>query len=185
MNDFVSALVYMENKALKETVKALQESNAKLLLEGLELIDQIKSMRDESVSLPEDVAGLVKVHRSKDDGTLTGGFHRATADTIEAQAAENARLTEENQLMAASLDEEERKHGLSTNGGMWRFWSQQLREYHEKSASRQSDLARLTERDKMLTEAWPRWRCMLLDESPIPGAAIKEIDTALADANKG
>lgn len=76
--------------------------------------------------------------------TAAFGDDWPTPATIEAQAAELARLREENALMAASLDEEERKHGLSTNGNMWRFWSQQLREYHERRAKERAALTHPT-----------------------------------------
>ena len=69
---------------------------------------------------------------------------KSQSATIEAQAAELARLREENAIMAASLDEEERKHGLSTNGNMWRFWSQQLREYHDRRAKERAALTQPT-----------------------------------------
>ncbi len=37
----------------------------------------------------------------------------------------------------------------------------------------------------MVRAMWPRWRAMLLDESPIPGAAIKEMDAAFAALSSG
>lgn len=61
-------------------------------------------------------------------------YEKARATEADLRA-EVERLREENALMAASLDEEERKCGLSTNGGMWRFWARQLREYHARRAA--------------------------------------------------
>ena len=54
---------------------------------------------------------------------------------------ENERLREENAIMAKALDEGEQKHGLSTNGGFWRFWSEQLRKYHQTRASERAALS--------------------------------------------
>ena len=81
-------------------------------------------------SNPECGAELV-IRRDKDEAYSAWNRRATEADL----RAENERLREENALMAASLDEEERKCGLSTNGGMWRFWARQLREYHARRAA--------------------------------------------------
>ena len=134
--------------------------------ECCEYAARIRSAIVPAPAVPDDVAETAKRLREATftKGRMRGGvggqtieasmrstFHEVSAwdldvaaDTIEAQAAELARLREENAIMAASLDEEERKHGLSTNGNMWRFWSQQLREYHDRRAKERAALTQPT-----------------------------------------
>lgn len=121
---------------------------------------------------------------------------KATRDALEAQAAELARLKEENALMAASLDEEERKHGLSTNGGMWRLWSQQLREYHDRRKKERDahtaaqpapdavadDMAELLKkcRDRISTDADAFFKAGRISRAITCDVLLDRIDAALA-----
>lgn len=42
-------------------------------------------------------------------------------------------LLERIDLMSKALDLEEREHGISTNGGMWRFWAQKADELAKRN----------------------------------------------------
>lgn len=57
----------------------------------------------------------------------TGGerphaWQKRVNDHMRAQAAEIARLTAERDELAGALDAEEMKHGITSNGNMWRYW---------------------------------------------------------------
>ena len=70
-----------------------------------------------------EIAAMVRVHRSKEDGTMRGAFHRETADMIEAlsaqlAASEAARVEAEarNPLSAAVMLERAYLAGFNASG---------------------------------------------------------------------
>lgn len=77
-------------------------------------------------------------------------------DEVQRLRAEVERLTAENTTMAAALDEEERKSGISTSGNMWRFWSDEARKRNEIAKGLRAQLAAIQPAPDTMAEpvAW-------------------------------